>query len=231
MPTGRRATHACVCNPGGRGTSRPGASSDRAFTTLPDVMRTTLGYFSKTMKRGPFLVYNNGITALTLDYVLGKRSRGIYRIKLTGISIVNGAQTTGSIGSLSREPRENLIVPIRLVKTNNEKIVENIVRYNNSQNKIQASDFRSTDSIQTRLRQEFLAIPQAEYDGGRRGGARDAMRRRRNLLPSYTVGQALAAFHGDPVTAYDQKSEIWVKDGTYLKYFNENPVFAGVVQW
>lgn len=168
-----------------------------------------------------FWVYNNGITALTLDYEVGSRRRGKYHIKLTGMSIVNGAQTTGSIGSLRRAPDENLLVPIRLVKTTNEKIVGNIVRFNNSQNKIQASDFRSTDSIQTRLRQEFNAIPQAEYDGGRRGGARDAMRRKKNLLPSYTVGQALAAFHGDPVTAYDKKSEIWVNDGTYLRYFND----------
>jgi hypothetical protein len=44
------------------------------------------------------------------------------------------------------------------------------------------------------------------------------MKRRKNLLPSYTVGQALAAFHGDPVTAYDKKSEIWVNDGIYLKF-------------
>ena len=168
-----------------------------------------------------FWVYNNGITALTLDYVVGKRQRGKYKIKLIGISIVNGAQTTESIGSLTKEPGEDLIVPIRLVRTSNEKIIENIVRYNNSQNKIQASDFRSTDSIQTRLRQEFSTIPQAEYDGGRRGGARDAMRRKKNLLPSYTVGQALAAFHADPVTAYDKKSEIWVNEGTYLKFFND----------
>ena len=176
-----------------------------------------------------FWVYNNGITALTLEYEVGKRQRGKYRIKLTGISIVNGAQTTGSIGSLSREPANSLIVPIRIVKTVNEKVIENVVRYNNSQNKVQASDFRSTDSIQTRLRQEFAAIPQAEYDGGRRGGARDAMRRKKNLLPSYTVGQALAAFHGDPVTAYDKKSEIWVNDGIYLKYFNDQSTARHIV--
>jgi len=176
-----------------------------------------------------FWVYNNGVTALTLDYVVGKRRRGNYRIKLTGISIVNGAQTTGSIGSLLKEPGDELIVPIRIVKTNDGGVVENIVRFNNSQNKVQASDFRSTDSIQTRLRREFSSIPQAEYDGGRRGGARDAMRRKKNLLPSYTVGQALAAFHGDPVIAYDKKSDIWVNDGTYLKYFNDQTTAQHVV--
>jgi hypothetical protein len=38
-------------------------------------------------------------------------------------------------------------------------------------------------------------------------------------LPSYTVGQALAAFHGDPVIAYDRKSDIWINDRTYSSYF------------
>ena len=47
-----------------------------------------------------FFVYNNGITALVLDYELGKRSKTGRKMKITGISIVNGAQTTGSIANL-----------------------------------------------------------------------------------------------------------------------------------
>jgi hypothetical protein len=44
-------------------------------------------------------------------------------------------------------------------------------------------------------------IPDTEYERGRRGGTSDTIKRRPNLLPSYTVGQALAAFDGDPVIA------------------------------
>lgn len=170
---------------------------------------------------GDFWVYNNGITALVNDYTLGNKTRGGVKIEIQGISIVNGAQTTGSIGSMDVAPDASIRLPIRLVKTNDSNLVEKIVRFNNSQNKVQAADFRSTDSIQTRLRQEFERVPSVDYDGGRRGGASDAMKRRKNLLPSYTVGQALAAFHGDPVTAYDKKTDIWANEGIYLKYFNE----------
>lgn len=168
-----------------------------------------------------FWVYNNGITALVNDYVVGVRTRSGIKIEITGISIVNGAQTTGSLGSMDNEPSSSISLPIRFVKTNDSNIVERIVRYNNSQNKVQAADFRSTDSIQTRLRQEFERVPSVDYDGGRRGGASDAMKRRKNLLPSYTVGQALAAFHGDPVTAYDKKTDIWANEGVYLKYLKK----------
>ena len=178
---------------------------------------------------GDFWVYNNGITALTLNYNIRKRPKKDVIIEITGMSIVNGAQTTGSIGSLPSPPGD-LKIPIRFVKTQQLPVIEKIVRFNNSQNKVQASDFRSPNyQYKTQLRQEFVRIPGAEYDGGRRGGAADAIRRRRNVLPSYTVGQALASFHGDPVIAYDKKSEIWINDGVYLRYFNEKTTARHIV--
>jgi AIPR protein len=167
-----------------------------------------------------FWVYNNGITALVNDLRFRKLKTGI-QLTIKGISIVNGAQTTGAIGSLAKRPNKDLMVPIRFIWTTNKARVQDIIRFNNSQNKISASDFRSTDAIQKRLKEEFDKIPDSEYEGGRRGGTSDTIRRRPNLLPSYTVGQAIAAFHGDPVTAYNGKSEIWVNDQIYSSYFKE----------
>ena len=135
---------------------------------------------------------------------------------------MNGAQTTGALGSLSRLPSEHVNVPVRFVVTSDKDTIFDIIQYNNSQNKVTASDFRSRDRIQHRLRAEIVPIPHAEYEGGRRGGASDAIRRNPYLLPSYTVGQALAAVHGDPEVAYNQKSEIWALDPLYTRYFNED---------
>jgi AIPR protein len=104
-----------------------------------------------------------------------------------------------------------------------------VVRFNNSQNKLQAADFRSTDPIQERLRTEFKAIPDAEYEGGRRGGASDAIKRSKFTLPSYTVGQSLAAFHGDPVTAYDKKSELWTSEKNYRQIFTDRTTARHIV--
>jgi hypothetical protein len=177
-----------------------------------------------------FYVYNNGLTALVLDYEIGKRSERGRRFKITGISTVNGAQTTGSIANpLAGTLLADLQVPIRFVKANKDAIIANVVRYNNSQNKLQAADFRSTDPIQDRLRTEFKAIPDAEYEGGRRGGASDAIKRSKFTLPSYTVGQSLAAFHGDPVTAYDKKSELWTEEKNYRQIFTDRTTARHVV--
>ncbi|MFV8328464.1 AIPR family protein [Flavobacterium sp. ZS1P14] len=50
-----------------------------------------------------FFVYNNGITALTNKFELDGK-----KLTVSGISIVNGAQTTGAIGSLAVKPDSNL---------------------------------------------------------------------------------------------------------------------------
>lgn len=187
----------------------------------------------KTVESDPlnFWVFNNGLTVLVNSYEKpDKNQRGKNQyLRISGISIVNGAQTTGAIGSLKRSPSDEVQVPVRFVQTNNPDLVLNIVQFNNSQNKVTASDFRSTDKIQKRLKNEISTIPNAEYEGGRRGGFGDAIKRRPNLLPSYTVGQSLAALHGDPVTAYNQKTDIWINDRLYSKYFNENTTGAHLI--
>lgn len=168
-----------------------------------------------------FWVFNNGVTILTHDYtVIDRKTKK--ELAITGASVVNGAQTTGALSSLAKAPSKSALVPARFVSTTDTSLIDSIVQYNNSQNRITASDFRSTDRIQKRLRDEMQKIPNATYEGGRRGGHRDVISRNKNLLPSYTVGQALAAFAGDAIVAYNQKSNIWVNDKLYAKYFNED---------
>jgi len=175
-----------------------------------------------------FWVFNNGLTVLVNKYDRKEKGNKIFLV-VDGISVVNGAQTTGAIGSLRKQPADTALVPARFVQTSDKDILFGIIRYNNSQNKVTASDFRSTDPIQKRLREQMEKIPQAEYEGGRRGGHEDVIRRRPDLLPSYTVGQALAALQQDPVTAYNQKTNIWVSDTFYSKYFNEHTTAPHIV--
>lgn len=167
-----------------------------------------------------FWVFNNGLTVLTHKFKFEKTSQ---ELKVTGLAIVNGAQTTGAIGSMETPPPKSAEVPVRFVCVTgkNRDLIHDIVRFNNSQNQVTAADFRSTDAVQRRLREEVGRIKDAEYEGGRRGGIGDAIKRRPKLLPSFTVGQALASFHGQPNIAYNKKSEIWNNDATYAEFFNE----------
>jgi hypothetical protein len=176
-----------------------------------------------TVKDEPsnFLVFNNGITALVNEISIIEEE-GNHKVELTGISIVNGAQTTGAIGNLNEAPTKAL-VPVRFIKCNSQKVVEKIIRFNNSQNAIQPADFRSTDAIQEELRNQFSNnFPDLNYLGARRGGSEDKIQRMKNLLVSDQVAQSLTAFHGDPINATHAKSKLWEDDNLYAKVFNEN---------
>lgn len=166
-----------------------------------------------------FWVYNNGITALVNDFEHdADRNSGV--LEIHGIAIVNGAQTTGALGSVKDAELVNALVPARFVKCSDQETIQKIIHYNNSQNKLEAADFRSNDSIQSRLRREFEEIPDVEYQGGRRGGDVDKILRKPNIIPSYTAGQALAAFHQKPAVAYNEKSHIWQSDSLYSSVFS-----------
>ena len=165
---------------------------------------------------GKFWVYNNGITALVHEFEVGDG-----QISIHGLSIVNGAQTTGAIGSLTKRPSSEARVQARFVKCTDIQTVKEIIQYNNTQNAVKVTDFRSNDPIQRRLRQEFDAIPNASYVGGRRGGEEDKIRRSPNAIPTDSCSQAIASFHQEPNVAYHRKSEVWENDKFYSRYFNE----------
>lgn len=172
-----------------------------------------------------FFVFNNGITALVHDFTLDPENPSIIK-SIKGISIVNGAQTTGSLGSLDKAIElKDIEVGVRFIKCENKSKIESITRYNNSQNKVLQSDFRANDSIQMRLRSEFGSLASATYDGGLRGITNGD---RKLKVDSHSAAQALMAWHGNPSDSYHKKMAIWEDDALYSKAFNQT-ISAGHV--
>jgi hypothetical protein len=182
---------------------------------------------------GRFWVYNNGLTILVNKYEVTENSAvSGGTLKLSGVGIINGAQTTGSIGTLSEADASGLDrmqVMVRFVSCSDPEVLAEIVKYNNSQNKVEATDFRSKDAVQERLRGEFVTVPDADYRGGRRGGVRDAIERPKNLLPDQTVAQSLAAFQGRPNLAYNETRRIWEDDAVYASVFSDQTTARHIV--
>ncbi|MFT7475367.1 MAG: integrase [Verrucomicrobiales bacterium] len=173
-------------------------------------------------KPARFWAYNNGITALVHDYKTPAELGAKSLLNLTGIAIVNGAQTTGALSRSKSAGLSEAAVLARFIRTSDDGIIDEIIRYNNSQNPIKPSDFRSTDRHQERLRRQFSAIPDAIYFGTRRGGEQDRARRPKGAISSDTVAQCLAAFHGDPGMGYHNLRTIWESDEIYSKYFSDS---------
>lgn len=86
-----------------------------------------------------FWVYNNGITILTSRFEEDKRNS---KTTLQGISIINGAQTTGSIGSvdLNKYDLKEIKVLCRIIQCSDTSTINQIVKYNNTQNEITTWD-------------------------------------------------------------------------------------------
>lgn len=107
----------------------------------------------QTAERSPqnFWAFNNGITLLT-THVEEKDGK----TALSGVSIINGAQTTGALGSIPMSINlEGTQILTRIIECSNVETIGNIVKYNNTQNKITAWDSFSNDPIQIQLQEEF----------------------------------------------------------------------------
>ena len=158
-----------------------------------------------------FWAYNNGITILTMAMKQDRSGRSI----LSGMSIINGAQTTGSIGSvdLTKRSLADLRVLCRVIESSDANTIADIVRFNNTQNAITTWDQYSNDPEQNRLVQEFKEL--GFVYNIKRGfvGTGDQ-------LSIDEVIQPLLAFHGRPQDAIRGKNQIFDRKPLYQNAYD-----------
>ena len=103
-----------------------------------------------------FWAYNNGITILTNTINCVGKPRpsisGSERFKLSSVSIVNGAQTSGALGRALDEgiPLDDIYVTVRIISTEGqeETFGQNVTRFTNTQNTIGVREFVALDPNQ-----------------------------------------------------------------------------------
>ena len=125
-----------------------------------------------------FFTYNNGIATTAADVEI-EESNGILNItKIVDLQIINGGQTTASLAEAvlkkTNESLEGIYVPMKLTviedrETEDEegirfydKMVQDIAKYANSQNKVTAADLFSNDPFHIwmeRMSKRHLAPP------------------------------------------------------------------------
>lgn len=111
-----------------------------------------------------FFYYNNGIKLLCKKIkrktaYSDSNKTGLFHLE--GVSLVNGAQTTGSIGKFFSENREqtdkaNVLIQIIEIGDDEDNISTQITKLSNTQNKIENKDFAALDPEQDRLKNELL---------------------------------------------------------------------------
>ena len=127
-------------------------------TDVNDGMRNVL-----IQKPENFFYYNNGIKLLCKNIQRKikdstKNETGLF--SLEGVSLVNGAQTTGTIGKVFLENPDQvskasvMVQIIDLSKASDESAMQ-ITKLSNTQNRIENRDFASLDPLQERIRQDL----------------------------------------------------------------------------
>lgn len=192
-------------------------------TEVNDEIRSTIVSASDK-----FWYFNNGITIVASKIeksMVGGNTRDIGSFKLTGASVVNGAQTVSTIGAYLAEGGIGLNkvkVQVRIITLSEapETFGAEVTRTNNRQNKIENRDFVSQDPEQVRIKTE-LAIDGIDYNIVRSNSFKTSEK-------SFDLQEATAAIaccSGDPRLAVQAKREIGkfyedLNKGLYKTIFN-----------
>lgn len=194
----------------------------------------------KTLKTNPekFWYFNNGITIISeriSKKPIGGASRTSGVFVCEGASVVNGAQTVGTITALKNansEELKNARVLVRLISL--EKCPDGfgteITRAANTQNRIEKKDFAALDPQQERLKTDLWLGLQKEY--AYKTGDPEPAPERGCTLDEATV--ALACAHQDIGMAMQAKREVSklyddIKKPPYIYLFN--PGLTAIRMW
>lgn len=118
---------------------------------------------SKTLSDAPanFWYFNNGITLIVQTLkkqAIGGNDKSIGFFDCTNVTVVNGAQTVGTIGREADGTINSAFLQARVIVIDdpNSTLWQQITRASNTQNKIDARNFVALDPEQERIRTELL---------------------------------------------------------------------------
>ncbi len=161
-------------------------------------------------KAEDFWAYNNGITILTTKYYPNPSDEK--ETILEGISIINGAQTTGSIAHSNPANLDDVKVMCRVIESSDDPTINSIIEFNNTQNEITTWDKYSKNPEQERIGAEFekLGYPYSFKRGFENN----------SHLSIEVVAQPVSAFHGHYLEAGSGKNNIFEKTTLYDDAFH-----------
>jgi len=173
-----------------------------------------------------FYLYNNGISCLANEVLINED-----HLEIRNLQVINGAQTVRSLHSAAKrsklEPAPVILFRVTEVPYSygdGKRTIEAITRYNNTQNVIKASDFRSNDEIHADLERQFGEL-------SRKGKRVKYMSKRTHFLDSKIAhpikleefAKTIYAFLENPVDFSSSTSFLFddSEKGGYLKIFGD----------
>lgn len=132
-----------------------GLHGNRVNTQISDSLRDP-------QQRANFFFYNNGITLICKQFTYNGLQQGDHRVRVEGLQIINGGQTSRTIHELSKQRDlftsiDDAYVLVRLYQVGGaddaqaSAFVRRITVATNSQNPVDLRDLRSNDDVQKAL--------------------------------------------------------------------------------
>ena len=209
------------------------------------IWKTLMDEYEKTR----FHAMNNGLSIVCSDYKTIEDSSGnVVQIEITDMRIVNGCQTTVTLGEAlapkTGEPiiDERVLVQLRVTKTSSSRYRTDISRATNTQKQVTAADMASLRD-EMRQYQElfgtndpsyFLEIQTGRWDYMMTSTEKDDYEAR---IQRDTLAQSVMAINGRPGEALEDRRYIFIKrsadpKGRFEEVFESNiPVATMVLSW
>ncbi|SNU06666.1 AIPR protein [Lachnospiraceae bacterium] len=189
----------------------------------------------KTVKECPknFWYYNNGIT-IVAEEVEPQKNGDTTSITLRRFSVVNGAQTTSSLGLILQEAERNrddkikealkqTYVIARILKVNDPDTENCVAIYNNTQNPITSRDMVANNEEQRKLYDRLIDTSYPQIYMEIRRGSKIPQSFNKSFVHRKTSNETLAqlAYAGyflQPFTAKDKKAALFNNDISQTQY-------------
>lgn len=104
-----------------------------------------------------FVIMNNGITMIARTLKPLRRDR----VQIEDFQIVNGCQTTHVLFDCYAQADKSLLIPLRIVATEDGDVIKSIIRGTNRQTKVEDDQFFALTDFAEQLEDYFQTFPEA----------------------------------------------------------------------
>jgi AIPR protein len=125
----------------------------RDFVGLNDVNQEILDTL-KSANSDRFIIMNNGVTMITRDlHTAGDK------FSISDFHVVNGCQTSHVLHTYKDNMPATIRVPFRLIHTQDENVIESIIRATNRQTEVKEDQFYAMKDFAKKLEAYFKTLP------------------------------------------------------------------------
>ena len=158
-----------------------------------------------------FAVMNNGVT------LIAKRLRTTgNRFHIADYQIVNGCQTSNVLHACGGSADETVMVPVRIISTEDEAVIASIVKATNRQTEVKTEQLIALSDFQKQLEQFFKSHPDGQqlyYERRSKQYAAASVEKTRIITPSSLVRSFASMFLEEPHRASRSPHRVFEKVG------------------